>query len=104
FVVNKSDRPGAESLVNELKQSIKMDEKDTPVFTTVATDKKGVQELSDHFFSTMNTGDFRARRYSAEKVKAEALALLRYKNEQKILKATRDIRTFKDLLKLLIKK
>lgn len=49
FVVNKTDRPGAENFYNNLIQilgpSFKHTRKDIPVFKTVATEKKGIDSL-----------------------------------------------------------
>lgn len=101
FIVNKSDRPGADSLVNELNHSIKMDEKKTPVFQTVAIDKKGVENVAQYFIK-MKKSDYQKHRYAIGKIKSEGQALLRFKHEKKIQEATRQIRSVNDLAKLFI--
>jgi len=101
FIVNKSDRPGADSLANELAQSLKMDDKQTPIFPTVATEKTGVEKVAAHFLEIRLT-DFRKNRYTIGKIRAEGQALLRFRNEKKIQEATRQIRSVKDLAKLFV--
>lgn len=53
FVVNKSDRDGAETFANHLRQlahSTATDSWEKPVIGTVATSGQGIQELSDSIF------------------------------------------------------
>ena len=50
FVVNKSDRPDAETFVNNLKMMLApgfKNEHSIPIIKTVATEKKGVEELKE---------------------------------------------------------
>ncbi len=75
FVVNKSDRPGADSTVNELKSMMEISEKMVPVVCTSATEGEGVDELlvevENHFQMLKDTGELerrRRRRYETELV------------------------------------
>jgi LAO/AO transport system kinase len=71
FVVNKADRPGAESIAKELELWAGQ-EKKIPVLQTVAKDHKGIKELAD--FLIKNGKPDRA---SLWKLRAEADALAR---------------------------
>jgi len=59
FVVNKSDREGAEAFANHLKKLAhyknQSDGWEIPVINTVATDAKGIQALSDAIFEHIKT-------------------------------------------------
>ena len=61
FVINKSDREGADRLANTLSSMINAignDSKpDAPVFTTVASDGRGMDKLSDGVFDQLNEFD-----------------------------------------------
>ncbi|MCK4909386.1 MAG: methylmalonyl Co-A mutase-associated GTPase MeaB [Planctomycetes bacterium] len=50
IVVNKSDRPGADILINSLRSTAELSEKtkDTPIFKTVAQQGEGVSELFEY--------------------------------------------------------
>ena len=45
FVVNKADRPGADKFIKDLKSSFQSNKKNIPVIKTIATEKKGIDEL-----------------------------------------------------------
>ncbi len=99
FVVNKSDRPGAQSLVDEIKNELHArDEQDKiPVFSTVASQNQGVSELV-RFIEKESKKDFSSFRKSKDKVQAEARALLRGDLERKISAKASRIRSLKELL------
>jgi LAO/AO transport system kinase len=71
FVVNKSDRPGAEILVNELKSLVEMEgERKREVLLTSATKNEGVETLSEkllYFGKKLKGG----RRNSPERLNRE---------------------------------
>ena len=50
FVINKSDRPGADKMEEFLKQT---SPKDMPIFKTIAEQGKGVQELFEYIASSL---------------------------------------------------
>lgn len=99
FVVNKSDRPGAQSLIDEIKNELHArDEQDKiPVFSTVAPQNQGVSELVQ-FIEKESKKDFSSFRKSKDKVQAEARALLRGDLERKISAKASRIRSLKELL------
>ena len=68
FVVNKADRPGAETFIKNL-QYIK-GEKQIPIIKTVATENQGIEELSIALTNTTGTAanDERKKRLLIEKV------------------------------------
>ncbi len=49
FVINKSDRPGADKLEEAIKRS---SEKTTPIFKTIAEQNKGIEPLFKHIAKT----------------------------------------------------
>ncbi|MCB0341306.1 MAG: methylmalonyl Co-A mutase-associated GTPase MeaB [Bdellovibrionales bacterium] len=108
YVVNKADRPGAHSLVNEIKANLELGANHnatglTPsVLTTVATENKGVADLASHFLNAMKTADFKKRRHSPRRLQAEATALLRANLENKIELLSSNIQTTEDLKNLLL--
>ncbi len=99
FVVNKSDRPGAQSLVDEIKNELHArDQQDrVPVFSTVASQNQGIEELAKHI-EKESQKDFSFFRKSKDKIQAEAKALLRGELEQKITQKAARIKSLKELL------
>jgi len=56
YVVNKSDRPDAEAMLNFLSTQLHINGKENiPVLKTIATEGKGVKELIEAFTSTKTT-------------------------------------------------
>jgi LAO/AO transport system kinase len=101
FVVNKSDRPGAESLKQELKQEMSFQDKDEiEIFSTVATQKKGIEELCNYIMINLRNNELKLRRYLPTKLQAEAKSLLRFDFEKKISDKIRKIRKSSDLTKI----
>lgn len=103
FVVNKSDRPGAQSLSDEIKNEIHARGSDIeiPVINTVATQKKGVEELVQ-FFMEQKKINLKVSRGSVAKLQAEAKALLRGQIEKTILAKSKKVKnalTLKSLFK-----
>jgi LAO/AO transport system kinase len=93
FIVNKSDRPGADSFARELEASLFLDprahDNPIPIFKTTAIDGAGVEALFDHIVAQLNDGDWRARRREPKRLQAEAKALMRNQLERAIeLKST----------------
>ncbi len=97
FVVNKSDRPGALSLIDELKHEIQIQEKEVDVFSTVATEKRGVEELANYFILNLNNMELKLKRKSQVRLQAEARSLLRFAIERKIASKVLSIQSPKDL-------
>lgn len=88
FVVNKADRPGAEAFANELEASLRLDlrapAKEVSLLRTTALTGDGLDGLHAVFDAAFVTGAWRARRVSAERLRAEAGALLRQRAEREI--------------------
>ena len=67
FVVNKSDRPGADQFVQNLRlmlsPTIKKDRKDIPIIKTVATQKEGVNELLQAIMKLQSTEAWNDKKY-----------------------------------------
>jgi LAO/AO transport system kinase len=88
FIVNKSDRPGAESFMRELEASIRLDGSDDTtairVHPTTATTGGGVPELVDLFESARRDPKWQIARQSVARLRSEAKALLRDEAEREI--------------------
>ena len=70
FVVNKSDRPDAETYINNLKMMLAPDfnKKETiPIVKTVASEKKGIEELKQKILEKNNIDPERKFRLLADK-------------------------------------
>lgn len=78
FVVNKSDRPGADGLAREIEASIKdgETEKQIPVLKTVASEGGGVDQLTGLVLKR-RTEEWKAERNAPTRLREEAKALLR---------------------------
>ncbi|MCB0413633.1 MAG: methylmalonyl Co-A mutase-associated GTPase MeaB [Bdellovibrionales bacterium] len=91
YVVNKSDRPGADAFTRELQAQ--MQNPSQKIINTVATESKGIIELADAVTSQSFT-----KQNPVDRIKAEAKALLRTEIEQKVDKEIENIHTPDDLL------
>lgn len=101
FIVNKSDRPGAESLKQELKQEMVFQDKDEiEIFSTVATQKKGIEELCNYLMINIRNEELKERRFLPERLQAEAKSLLRFDFEAKISGKIKNIKRPEDLNKI----
>jgi LAO/AO transport system kinase len=93
FVVNKADRPGAESFRQELNSILHLEgERPREVFLTVATTRTGVAALADHLLER-RPKDLVDRRTSPTRIQQEALALLRAATEDQLRRRVRSLRT-----------
>lgn len=98
FVVNKCDRPGADSLANEL-QWVQNDDA-SKVFKTSALHGDGVDELANEFVRLMKVSQTKTRE-APVKLQAEVRALLRGDWESQMEAKIRGIQTPQDFLKAL---
>ncbi len=96
FVVNKSDRPGAESLKRELEAL-----GSAKVISTVATDGQGLSALQNELGRIEKTIDRRANRQSPARLKQEGLSLARLTWESQVRKKLDPVRTEADLFQIL---
>lgn len=97
FVVNKSDRPGADTLVNELQMSMELTGDQVEIFKTVASQGLGVDELALRLFAPLKREEKELRR-SEKRWKAEAKALLRQSVEAYLNEELKQLSGLKDLL------
>lgn len=100
FVVNKCDRPGADSLANELQwvQAKEGSHETSTVFKTSALHGEGVDELASHLIKqakSVNQGDTRS---TPLKLQAEARALLRSEWESQIEAKIRKVSSRQDFI------
>lgn len=103
FIVNKADRPGAQSMVNELQfvaDTTPAGRHPPKVLSTVATSGEGVDDVCNELaFYTKEVG-FAKRRQSVERLRNEARSLLRQAFEQKITSQVDAIRSPSEFLKV----
>lgn len=83
FVVNKSDREGAELFANNLRKLVRHQESDVPVFKTVADKNTGVSELCQWVAKPIRYDNLRKPYLLAEK----AFKLMQFYRTQDIDKA-----------------
>jgi LAO/AO transport system kinase len=85
FIVNKSDRPGAEGLKNELRATLELGENRKPVeiVSTIATQKNGIDELCEALLKAQKSFEPKSR-LLPDRLKSEAKALLRWVVEDQI--------------------
>lgn len=99
FVVNKSDRPGADTMSNELRNSfeLSMTPKKPMIFSTVATEGKGVADLAQYVIQKKSEIDLVSERNKTTRLRAEARSLLEYQAKSKIDKRVLKIKSHNDL-------
>jgi len=93
FVVNKSDREGAQALVRELRTMIALGDRDAedwkpPIVSTVAYDNRGIEDLLaniDRFRAfQVATGRAQTRRIARARREVESIALAKLRAEFRI--------------------
>lgn len=104
FVVNKSDRPGADGLAREIENSIHDGENSKPisVLKTIASEDSGIKELADLLDAHMKKGDWKAKRQTPSRLREEAKSLLRKEWEGEVagtLSKIKDLASFQKILK-----
>ena len=105
FVVNKADRPGAESLVREIQFYFPKDESSKigeRIFQTVATEGQGVEELARSIRARGESLDIPNHRQDPLRLRHEAIALLRGKWEKEIRQRADRIKSGADLRQLVL--
>lgn len=98
FVVNKADRPGADSLVKELETSIQLSgaQHKSHIFKTVATQGEGLTELAEYLEQERLGLKWQQNRRSVERLRQEAKCLLRQQVESVILSQVAKIQNVQD--------
>lgn len=116
FIVNKSDRPGAAAFLNELQSALQLGHppsasgdgslRETKILPTAAINGSGLDEVVALVESvraqSSDGGDWRVRRASVGRLRAEAAALLRARAERTISAQTALIESPQHLLNLFI--
>lgn len=102
FVVNKSDRPGADSLMRELDVSVKMIPKghpkaNTEIYKTIATTGEGVDQLLKKVMSLKDTDVPLKNRADEWRLRHEARALMRKELELQAEQKVQDVHSSQDL-------
>ncbi len=99
FVVNKSDRPGAESLKREIEAAVGMSEnkKTVDVLLASALGGEGVAQVAESILSLRAKVDIAAHRKSGVRLREEAKALMRVQLEQEAAKRVSHVQASKDL-------
>jgi LAO/AO transport system kinase len=107
FIVNKGDRPGAESFAHELQSSLQLDprgpSKAVEVLLTTATTGVGIDVYLKRVFADMAASgekSWRGRRMSLERLRSEASALLSSEALRAVQKRTLQINSVGDFATL----
>lgn len=103
FVVNKADRPGADSLAREIEFYFPVDTNQKVqerIFRTVATEGTGVEDLASTIRSRGEDLDLSNHRLDPLRLRHEAFALLRGQWESAFRKKADRIKTAEDLRRL----
>ena len=101
FVVNKSDRPGADALVREIEASEKLGENPAPVMKTTATQSEGIEALASEMLKLLGE-DLSSKRNQKNRLQQEAMSLLRADYEAEALKKLSKIEDADSFKKLFI--
>ncbi len=110
FVVNKSDRPGSERIVTDLKQTLQARSKDEsewsiPIIPTVAVDKKNIdrlhQKIVAHLTLIKRTGQFEQHR--RQQIKKKILSILRFQFQREFLEQLGKDVDFEDIIDNIMK-
>lgn len=102
FVVNKGDRPGADTFLHELDSSLKLDprahERTIEILKTSAKSGEGVDEVIAKMLAKRDDSEsWRAKRLEPKRLRAEAQALLRHQMELEIERRSEIIRVPEDI-------
>lgn len=106
FVVNKSDRPGADGLVREVEASVHDglagsrgggEAREVKVIKAIATEGKGTAELAEVILARKNSGSTLSNRNDPARLREEGRALLRAELEAEADRRLAKLQTPKDL-------
>lgn len=104
FLVNKSDRPGAEAMAKDIQASFygELDgEEPPPVYLTQATQGVGLESVVQGLLASKGSGDFVTKRDGPERLQHEALMILRSQSDQQLQQRVSGIQGPLDLLSVL---
>ena len=106
FIVNKSDRPGADAFAHELEAALALGAafhgaKEIPkILRTTATTGEGLDQLLQIVTSLKQSSDWRTKRQEPARLRAEAQALLRAEAERAIEAKSRTVNSPDDFIAL----
>lgn len=104
FVVNKSDRPGADGFLHELQASLRLAPRAgravPDVVPTVGLTGQGVDHVIARFLAAQDAGAWRAERINPARLRSEAGALLRNEADRAIEARASGVQTPNDLAAL----
>lgn len=104
FIVNKSDRSGADIFARELEMAMHLDPRapsePVPILKTTATTGGGVDELVDLLLRKSAGADWRKRREDVERLRSEAKALMRAAFDREIERKLEHLTKVTDLAKV----
>ncbi len=103
FVVNKADRPGADGLAREIEAAAHDGGVTARVLKTVATEGKGLEQLSITMLTAKDEAQWKSRRNDPSRLREEAKALLRREWEQSVEKKLATVKSMTSFRRLLTK-
>lgn len=105
FLVNKSDRPGADALAREIKISVKEgeSEKRPEVFSVIATEGQGLEPWFQFVKRHIDSKEALRNRNSPRRLQEEGRALLRWRFEQQVQDRLSAIQNASDLRQIVSK-
>jgi putative protein kinase ArgK-like GTPase of G3E family len=102
--VNKADRPGADTFLRELEAALHLDPRaasnPVPIVKTSALDGLGLQDLTDRIVALSSDPEWKRKRVSPARLKAEAQSLLRLEAEREIEKRVQSVSSNADFARL----
>jgi len=104
FIINKSDRPGADTFAFELEASLNLDLREAGrkarLARTTATSGNGVDDVLKAIEEARSSGAWLGHRQSPGRLRAEARALLRVQAEREIAARTGGVSNSGDFLRI----
>jgi LAO/AO transport system kinase len=108
FIVNKSDRPGADAFLHELEAAMNLDvrapSKQLKFLPTMATSGVGLDLLCRELDEAANKSDWQKIRINKNRLQAEARALLRAEAERLISEKVAQVNSPEEFLKVFVAK
>ncbi|MAV91076.1 MAG: methylmalonyl Co-A mutase-associated GTPase MeaB [Bdellovibrionaceae bacterium] len=104
FMVNKSDRPGAQAMANDIRSSFfgELDGEEPPqVYLTQGQKGEGLDEVVAHLKEKVDSKDFYSRRSRPERLRHEAQMILRSQFEKGLETQLGALETPEDLKNLI---
>lgn len=104
FLVNKSDRPGAQAMANDIRSSFvgELDGQDPPeVYLTQAQKGEGLDPVVEHLLDQVQSKAFVSKRNSPERLKHEGRMILRSQFDRELEERMLHLKTPSDLKNLI---